>query len=93
MRRLLRSVFGGFSATVFLFTLLYYLQNWPALLRPLGVAALWPMLLWGRLFPTKCFMCLPLVGLTLTLVYNLTLFSLLTYAVLRRADRRKFPAP
>lgn len=93
MRRLLRSVFGGFSATVFLFTLLYYLQAWPALLRPLGVAVLWPLLLWERLFPTTCFMCLPVAGFALTLAYNLLLYSSLTYAALRRAGRRNSPTP
>ncbi|HEV2761631.1 MAG TPA: hypothetical protein VGV38_01455 [Pyrinomonadaceae bacterium] len=91
MRLLLRSLHGGIAATVFLFTLLYYVRDRPALSRPLGEMLSWPWSLYDRLYTSDCPLCLG--GLVVTLLCNLLTYSLLTYAVLRLAGRRNARRP
>lgn len=91
MRRLLGSLHGGIAATVFLFTLASYLDRWPALSDRFDEVLFWPSALWNHLFPARCFLCLRRFALPFGT--HVLLYSSLTYAVLRRVERRQARTP
>jgi hypothetical protein len=53
----------------------------------------WPLLLWEKLFVPDCGFCVSLEGLILAVIYNVLIYSLLTYVILRWLESRKSRIP
>ena len=86
MKRLLLSVSGGIIITLFLFVLKNLMVSWPGLDRwsiVLGIVLFWPFILWKEAFVPDCDLCFPIKIFAATLIYDVLIFSLLTYVLLR----------
>lgn len=89
MKRLLLSLCGGILIPFSLAALRTKMDDWERLGEFLREALWWPLILWKRLTKPDCDFCLPLDGLIVSVIYNVLLFSLLTYAFLRLRERRR----